>query len=543
MSLKGNIKTFYLSSLLQILSNDKKTGILKVSDSDNTVELYINEGTVVFATSTREEQRLCYFLEHENLVDRENLDACLAEAREKKQKVGKVLVEKKLITAEHLTDIIHHQVETIIYNLFLWESGEFEYEDTSFDLKGQIVTEFDTMEIVLEASRRVDEISVLKKHLPNTNEVLKTSTTCPEKRDQLNDNEKPILALVNNRRTIKKIIDDSGYDDFSVYKILYSLISSGLVEKSDDTCVIPDLLQLETTPTESPAPETEKPDQETDTPPVEAHPEKTPGDPEVSSADASAPAPDVVVETPLTQLKDKNVFRFAAATKKNIIILASGLFAVLAVIVFLVVKPAPSPTEPQKKIRPAPADGEVQPLPPAPEKTVDAPAGHDRNTASRTREAQEPAPVYFQDSADIYSITLPHGFEYFDESTSKYSKAKFSYAPNITLTIIARSWQSPWSAEDEMYKRIMTIEKESTEPSPLKIHSYSTVTIGGGRGYEIGLSGYRDALPLQVRFYAVVGLGKAVFIDLYCSNWKTRRIAKQLDAIISSIHNTLILHK
>ncbi|MBW2392121.1 MAG: DUF4388 domain-containing protein, partial [Deltaproteobacteria bacterium] len=37
MALKGNIETFYLSSMLQLLAQDKKTGILTIADKGRMV--------------------------------------------------------------------------------------------------------------------------------------------------------------------------------------------------------------------------------------------------------------------------------------------------------------------------------------------------------------------------------------------------------------------------------------------------------------------------------------------------------------------------
>ncbi|MBU0907930.1 MAG: hypothetical protein KJ717_00070, partial [Proteobacteria bacterium] len=44
--------------------------------------------------------------------------------------------------------------------------------------------------------------------------------------------EQHILSLIHETRTVRDIINQSSYDEFTVYKTLYSLISSGLIENS-----------------------------------------------------------------------------------------------------------------------------------------------------------------------------------------------------------------------------------------------------------------------------------------------------------------------
>ncbi|NVL92262.1 MAG: DUF4388 domain-containing protein, partial [Desulfobacterales bacterium] len=58
MSLKGKLEAFYLASLLQLLSHEKKTGVLQLSDGDNIVKIFVKDGVIVYASSSQREFRL-----------------------------------------------------------------------------------------------------------------------------------------------------------------------------------------------------------------------------------------------------------------------------------------------------------------------------------------------------------------------------------------------------------------------------------------------------------------------------------------------------
>ena len=98
-----------------------------------------------------------------------------------------------------------------------------------------MVTRLHTIEFILEASRRVDEASVLKKQIPSDKLIFKISGKVQDKEKiTLDPNEWRIISLIDGIRIVRQLISESGYEEFAVYKTLYSLFSSGLIEKSKE---------------------------------------------------------------------------------------------------------------------------------------------------------------------------------------------------------------------------------------------------------------------------------------------------------------------
>ena len=128
---------------------------------------------------------------------------------------------------------IRKQAENVVFNLFSWDQGDFEYRDTKLSLKGLQIVRLNPMQVVLEATRRIDEMSTLKKLIPNDRIIFRLSGKTENKEEiVLNEDEWRLLSLLDGSRNIRQIIIESGYDDFQVYKILYSLVLSGRIEKS-----------------------------------------------------------------------------------------------------------------------------------------------------------------------------------------------------------------------------------------------------------------------------------------------------------------------
>lgn len=235
MNLQGDFEGLTLASILQLLCNDQKTGVLTVTCDEEQTKVFFEQGTIVYASASLKEARLGYLMRSDGIISAQQLQRCLALAKEEKLHLGKILVEKGYISLDTLKKYNTQQVEAILYHLLFWKKGRFEYKDAKLNLKGMIVTQLNPMKLILEASRRIDELSVLQKFIPSDKIVFKMSGKVQSKEEiKLNANEWRILSLIDGSRTVRQVINESGYDEFAVYKIFFSVISSGLIEQKEE---------------------------------------------------------------------------------------------------------------------------------------------------------------------------------------------------------------------------------------------------------------------------------------------------------------------
>jgi hypothetical protein len=235
MNLQGDFEGLNLASILQLLGNDQKTGVLTVSCDDDKSQVFFEQGTIIYASASLKEARLGYLMRTDGLISAQQLQKCLVFAKEEKMHLGKILVDKGYISLDALKKYNTKQVETILYNLLFWKKGRFEYKDAKLNLKGMIVTQLNPMKLILEASRRIDELSVLKNVIPSDKLVFQMSGKVKSKEEiKLNANEWRVISLIDGTRTVRQVILESGYDEFAVYKIYFSVISSGLIEQKEE---------------------------------------------------------------------------------------------------------------------------------------------------------------------------------------------------------------------------------------------------------------------------------------------------------------------
>ncbi|MDM8540848.1 DUF4388 domain-containing protein [Desulfococcaceae bacterium HSG7] len=235
MSLKGSLESFHFATILQLLCSESKTGVVQVQNGPYKIKIIFNQGSIIYAQEMGKKDRLSQLLIKNGIISSEQLKECLIKAREKKLPLGSHLVEKGFISRETLVRFVSIQVEEILYEPFLWEKGVFEYKSAGLDLNGMVAVNLNVMKIILEGSRRIDEMSILKKLIPNDKLIFKASAKGGQGSLNLNSNEWRMLSLNDGTRTVKEVVQKSGYDEFAVYRLINSLNASGLIEKLEDT--------------------------------------------------------------------------------------------------------------------------------------------------------------------------------------------------------------------------------------------------------------------------------------------------------------------
>ncbi len=234
MSLKGKLEAFYLASLLQLLSNEKKTGVLQLSDGDNIVKIFVKDGVIVYASSSQREFRLGHLVRIKGIVPAEKVHECLLLAKKKRQSLGRILVEKGYISKQNLKELLQQQAKEILNSVFLWKTGEFEYKDAPLSVEGKLVTQMNTLEIILESSRLTDEWSVITKQINDDSLVFKPSKKSQDLDEvKLDKKEWRVLSLMDGIRPVKQVVKDSGLGEFVTYKTIYTLLFSGFIEKTE----------------------------------------------------------------------------------------------------------------------------------------------------------------------------------------------------------------------------------------------------------------------------------------------------------------------
>ncbi|MGB7062277.1 MAG: DUF4388 domain-containing protein [Candidatus Zixiibacteriota bacterium] len=230
--LTGNLQTVPLSDLLQLITTSAKTGMLSICRSEQKREIYFRKGAVIFASSSgSEEQLLGNLVLSRKKISKADLERALSIQKLTGKKLGTVLLEMTKLTKEELLSFLRIQVEEIVYNLFGWNSGEFVFYDGKPPPAGQVTAELNTMNLIMEGSRRIDEWIKIREVLPPEETILEivTDSTTKSGSVELMVDDLRLFPLIDGDRSISELLQASTAGEFFTRKALANFISLGLV--------------------------------------------------------------------------------------------------------------------------------------------------------------------------------------------------------------------------------------------------------------------------------------------------------------------------
>lgn len=234
--LTGNLQTVSLSDLLQLITTSAKTGMLSICRSEQKREIYFRKGAVIFASSSgSEEQLLGNLVLSRKKISKADLERALSIQKLTGKKLGTVLLEMTKLTKEELLSFLRIQVEEIVYNLFGWNSGEFVFYDGKPPPAGQVTAELNTMNLIMEGSRRIDEWIKIREVLPPEDAKLEMVKDFKTKSStiKLAVDDLRLLALIDGERTISELLQQSPASEFFTRKAMASLITLGLLKAGE----------------------------------------------------------------------------------------------------------------------------------------------------------------------------------------------------------------------------------------------------------------------------------------------------------------------
>ncbi|MDM8522911.1 Lar family restriction alleviation protein [Desulfococcaceae bacterium HSG8] len=153
---KGNLGTLDFATVLQMLASEDKSGILHVARPHTKSVICLKNGDII-AASDSGGLRLGQLLYHNRMISRKRLYDALRIAQKNNKMIGEVLLTMGYVTRDALKKVIHQQVQKVVLEIFFWREGYFEYKDCMIKFDEHITQSINTMEIIMESVRRIDE--------------------------------------------------------------------------------------------------------------------------------------------------------------------------------------------------------------------------------------------------------------------------------------------------------------------------------------------------------------------------------------------------
>jgi hypothetical protein len=225
MSLSGNFRTMSAGDLLQWLGLAQKTGTLHVNSHSVEKKVFFEHGRVISSASNDPREYLGQFLMSHGYITEKELRKAMEVQEQSRILIGKILVMINAITEADLIRLMRLKAEEEIYDIFLWNEGEFSFADGELPEMEMIPLDIDIAAIIMEGTRRVDEWRRIRELVPTR--AMIPVIERPIDLSALREVQRTILQAVNGRRAVEDIILESRSSYFVVAKTIYDFVRGG----------------------------------------------------------------------------------------------------------------------------------------------------------------------------------------------------------------------------------------------------------------------------------------------------------------------------
>lgn len=183
MAFQGSLAELPLPDILQLVAVSGKTGRFTIKNERDTGRIYLSDGQIVHAL------------------------------------LGQI------------------EGEEAVYELAIWTEGDFVFTPEE-DSGPQTITKSNTS-LLMEAARRIDEWKVLSKRVPSTRLVPVFTEDGGGATITLSPAEWAVIRKTDERRSIEDIAQTVGTSAFETAKVVYGLITSGLLALAENLRALP----------------------------------------------------------------------------------------------------------------------------------------------------------------------------------------------------------------------------------------------------------------------------------------------------------------
>ena len=229
----GRLEGISVPDLLWAFSLREKTGGLTVTRNGIKKTVYFEEGRVVFAASSDPDDRLGELLLRENMITLANLEEVLTRLNTGKR-IGTLLVDAGYLQPDDLVNGVLLQVRNTITDLFMWETGEYQFTEGPLPSVEVITLGTHTGDIILQGVRRLRSFTMIRRGVGPTRAWYRLSGNHQDILDSLNlsEGERMLLAeLAGDGASVEGLCRQVFLSNFEIYQALWAFKVLGIVHE------------------------------------------------------------------------------------------------------------------------------------------------------------------------------------------------------------------------------------------------------------------------------------------------------------------------
>lgn len=241
MGFQGSVESFSLADVFQNLAMNQQTGTLRVFIGGGSERhVFFESGQVKYLSHGNQKPLLLgEILVGRGIATEDQVAQALARQAEVREPLGACMVALGFLSQEQVEEIVRHQIEEEIYDLFGWEKAQFEFTDGPpppglfVDQPAGKGPKLPISHLIMEAARRVDEWDKLRQQVPSFRDIYVMESHIREAAQagqlEVDAVEKRVMQLVDGTRDVDDLIQDSFLFRYEVLTALSGFLQSSMI--------------------------------------------------------------------------------------------------------------------------------------------------------------------------------------------------------------------------------------------------------------------------------------------------------------------------
>mgnify|MGYP006278627605 CR=1 FL=1 len=235
MALEGNAKDFGLSEIFQLISIQKKSGMLSVSGDEN-MAIFFKEGMIVSTRDRRAKTRdpLRDYLLRYGFIGRDEMNNLQQIQARSKMDLTDILISEKYFSEDELSQIFTEQIYETVQNVLSWPSSYYKFVTGGNVLSG--VRSFASIKVeglLMESMRRIDEFPEMKR-IFHSEDMMVARLPRGKNPPAVERNEEILYDMLTGEKRIRDLVATARMARFCTYEALKGLLEKGLLEITVD---------------------------------------------------------------------------------------------------------------------------------------------------------------------------------------------------------------------------------------------------------------------------------------------------------------------
>ncbi len=247
MALEGNARDFGLSEIFQLISIQKKSGMLSVS-GDKKMAIFFQDGLIVSTRDRRARSRdpLKDYLLRYGFIGRDEMNNLQQIQAKSGMDLTDILLQEKYFSDDELRTIFTEQIYETVQEVLSWPKSYYKFVSGSGVLVG--VRVFSTIKVeglLMESMRRIDEIPLMQRIFPSDEMVVRRLPVPRDSSNKLDKNEEVLYNMLSEETSISELVAHSRMARFSTHEALKILLEKELLEITKDTSPVAEEVEEE----------------------------------------------------------------------------------------------------------------------------------------------------------------------------------------------------------------------------------------------------------------------------------------------------------